>query len=275
MNFRHMKKNFKQYFIFYLIGFLIVLGLKYFYSKADSDDLIWILAPTSKLVGALSGIPFIRTTGVGYVNRELRFIIAPSCSGVQFMTICIATLIFSFVHRMGESDTVVRQSPAHKNLRCLGWIAASVTGSYLITILVNTMRIILSIYLPDLFRKLGMFGETLTPERLHTIIGTTVYFASLLTVYQMAGAVSLKLTSSLHQNQQESFGLLRKCLPPVFWYVFLVLVIPFLNGASRKNSSSFQEYAQLILLVCTAVLIAGSLIMWLKRRKNSGPAGKF
>lgn len=268
MNFRHIKKIIKQYFIFYLIGFLIVLGLKYFYSKAGSDELIWILAPTSKLVGALSGIPFTRTAGVGYVNRELRFIIAPSCSGVQFMSICIATLIFSFIHRMGESDTEV------KNMRCLGWIAASITGSYLITILVNTMRIILSIYLPNLFRELGLFGATLTPESLHTIIGTTVYFASLLTVYQIAGAVSLKLTSPLHRKQQEDSNLLHKCLPPVFWYIFLVLGIPFLNGAGRKNRGGFQEYEQLILLVCAAVLIAGSLIMRLKRRKNSGLTDK-
>lgn len=99
-----MKNNAKailrQNGIFYLTGMLIILGIKLFYSKASIPDLKWILAPTSLWVRILSGIPFDYEPGSGYVSHSFRFIIAPSCSGVQFMLIAAATLLYSFVHRM-------------------------------------------------------------------------------------------------------------------------------------------------------------------------------
>ena len=101
---RKMKNNAKailwQNGIFYLTGMLIILGIKLFYSKASVPDLKWILAPTSLWVRILSGIPFDYEPGSGYVSHSFRFIIAPSCSGVQFMLIAAATLLYSFVHRM-------------------------------------------------------------------------------------------------------------------------------------------------------------------------------
>lgn len=90
----------RQNGIFYLTGMLIILGIKLFYSKASIPDLKWILAPTSLWVRILSGIPFDYEPGSGYVSHSFRFIIAPSCSGVQFMLIAAATLLYSFVHRM-------------------------------------------------------------------------------------------------------------------------------------------------------------------------------
>lgn len=99
-----MKNNAKamlrQNGIFYLTGLLFILGIKLFYSKASVPDLKWILAPTSLWVRILSGIPFDYEPGSGYVSHSFRFIIAPSCSGVQFMLIAAATLLYSFVHRM-------------------------------------------------------------------------------------------------------------------------------------------------------------------------------
>lgn len=249
----------KPYFAFYLTGFLTLLGLKIFYSQAGSEQLTWILAPTSRLVSLLSGIPFVHETNVGYVNQEMRFVIAPSCSGVQFMIICIATLLFSFVHRMGAVDNAHpaslsgRLSPRSVK-RCVGWTAACVICSYLFTIGVNSLRIILAIYLPDLFRRLHLFNEFLTPERLHTAIGTAVYFASLLTVYRLAEWFSRKIASPGHTDTQLRLELCRQFLPPVFWYLFLVLGVPFLNGACHKNSKGFESYALLILFICGAVL---------------------
>jgi hypothetical protein len=44
--------------IFYLIALLIAFGLKYHYSRAGSDELSWILAPTASVVEHVSGIRF-------------------------------------------------------------------------------------------------------------------------------------------------------------------------------------------------------------------------
>lgn len=307
MNCTELKKIIRQNFVFYLIGFLLVFGIKYFYSKAGSDELIWILAPTTRLVTILSGIPFTYESGIGYVNHELRFIIAPSCSGVQFMMITIATLIFSYVHRMGiprkdhrkrsfpapnlrrkaayfrhKSVRIPRKvyskrqkflsfainiAPSHRIYRCIGWMSASIGASYLLTVLVNSMRIVLAICLPVLFQRQNLYHGFLSPEKLHTVIGTAVYFVSLLVIYRLAGDISYKIAHPCCKPQTDNSGIkkhtliqiLHKCLPPVFWYFFIVLGVPYLHGANRRNTKNFREYAVLITLVCITVLCMLSL----------------
>lgn len=217
-----------QNWLFYLTGFLVVFGMKYFYSKADSSDLNWILAPTVWWVRSLSGIPFVYDPYEGYVSHTYQFVIAPTCSGVQFMIITTATLIFPFVHRM---NTRVKK---------FCWTIASLAASYLLTILVNTVRIAISIYLPLYLEQKSLSGTLLTPSRLHTLIGTSVYFTSLFIIYHLAGIVT-------HQS-------FLKCLPPVFFYFALVLGVPILNRAYLNDRAQFTEYAMLITCVCLVVL---------------------
>ncbi len=47
----------KKNLIFYLLGILLIVGIKYFYRGAGSDELRWLLAPTTYLVTLLCGIP--------------------------------------------------------------------------------------------------------------------------------------------------------------------------------------------------------------------------
>ncbi len=56
---------------FYLLALLLILGMKYGYGKADSEELLWILAPTCWWVRFLSGIPFQWIPDVGYVSQIL------------------------------------------------------------------------------------------------------------------------------------------------------------------------------------------------------------
>lgn len=274
----------RQNFVFYLTGFLVIAGMKLFYSRADSGQLVWILAPTAKWVTILSGIPFVYEQDMGYVNHSLRLLIAPSCSGVQFMLILAATLIFSFVHRMGGISSLDDMSsmeawdgdrqdkPSSRMKRGFAWTAASIGISYLLTVFVNGLRIILAIYIPLLLADWNIYFSFLTPGRLHTIIGTAVYFVSLLTIYRLAGYVSLRtrrFVKSTGTEQSTSAGssgcrfakllaqasLLRKCAPPVFWYFFMVLGVPFLNRAYRKGTERFTEYAVLIISVCSTILL--------------------
>lgn len=247
-----MKSIMKQYWIFYLIGFLLVLGIKFYYSKADSNALDWILAPTAWWVRVLSGIPFDKQPHTGYVNHEFRFIIASSCSGIQFMMITIATLIYSYVHRMKTRS------------RGFIWIAFCVGISYLFTIFINGFRIVLSIYFPLYFYKADVYNKWLTPEKLHTIIGTVVYFSSLFAIYHIAGYVSQIAVKKADNNagftdsplcDTTSAQILHGCLPPLFWYFFIVLGIPFLNRAYQNNGKQFWEYTLLMSTVCLAVTV--------------------
>ena len=278
MNFKEKSNYLRHNSIFYITGFLLIFCMKYYYSRAGAPELKWILAPTAGWVSLLSGIPFEYMCETGYVNHDLKMIIAPSCSGMQFMMITAAMLIFSFVHLSGSLFT--RQSAlqsvdttplgaAHKNcspehglpdtasspgqhsmlsasLYGFAWIGISLVLSFFFTVFVNGLRIITAVYLPAFFEERQLYGNFLTPDSLHTAIGTVIYFTALLTLYRLVGHL-------FHRESQIS--LLRRCLPPVFWYFFIVLGIPFLNRAYRRGGEQFMGFAILVTACCGGILL--------------------
>lgn len=260
MNFEKLKTQFCFYLPYYLLSLLALGGLKLFYSRAGADELTWILAPTAGWVSILSGIPFTYVPDEGYVNHSLRFVIAPSCSGVRFLCITAAMLIFSFLHRTGSGSVA-------KSIR---WILGSLGFSCLFTVFVNGLRILLAIYVPLTLSDAGIYIRWLTPERLHTLIGTVVYFFSLLILYRAAGLLCLGKPAA---PSRSSFA--RSCLSPAFWYLFIALGIPFLNRAYAGSRGKFGEYAVLVSAACLILLfLFGSvhrLIIFLK--KSSGRSG--
>lgn len=255
MIFDKLKSLIKKNYIFYLIGFVIIFGIKYFYSKAGSNELEWILAPTAWWVRILSGIPFEREPSIGYISHQFRFIIAPSCSGVQFMIITIATLIYSYVHRM---NTIRRG---------FGWVAFSLGTSYLLTIIVNGFRIVTAIHLPIYFYETNIHYEWMTPEKLHTLIGIIVYFTSLFIIYHVAGYISMRIAGM----EERTSG---SMIPPMFWYFAIALGIPFLNRAYENNGRNFVEYAILMLTVCSVIMFLFYLLSmirkYINKQKNKG-----
>lgn len=156
------------------IGICMMLAatyaLKAHYSSAGADALLWILAPTAWLVERWLDTPFVMETHVGYVSQELRFVIAPSCAGVNFMvvTICAATL--GFVGRM-------RTLPQK-----LAFVAASIVFAYAVTVGVNALRIRVALFVQQHWIALG----TMPRARIHHIEGVVVYFTSLCALYLLA-----------------------------------------------------------------------------------------
>lgn len=230
-----LKNVTKTYGILFFCGCLLLVGMKLFYSRSDSSSLDWILAPTAWWVRTLSGIPFENEPHVGYVNHGLRFVIARSCCGMQFMMIAFAMLFFSFLHRMKTRGKAVM------------WGLLSFTGSYFYTIFINGIRIVLSIYLPAHYAKRIGFGEWMSAERLHTVLGTVLYFSALLALYRIAELLSCRINAANVQTggQTKAPGskTARRLLSPASWYFFILLGIPFLNHASRGNPEGFLEYA--------------------------------
>ncbi len=298
MDMRGKLRFHRQYIFIYLMGFSLILGMKYLYSKADCESLLWILGPTARWVELLSGIPFVYEPGFGYANHGLRFLIAPSCSGVQFMIITAAMLIFSFSHRvtdcriaqsLGKSvgaapcghgastgsgrQNAMKRAPGtgrrysqaiRRTGPGLGWMAASLLLSYLFTIFVNGLRIVAAIYLPYFFKRMGILGGPLTFGMLHTMIGVVVYFAALLTIYRLTGFLFDRFRSA--DGDRPAAPILGKCLAPLFWYFFIVLGIPFLNRAYRRSNGQFAEFALLVTLCCGAVLLLYGLALLIRRK---------
>ncbi len=227
--------------IYYLAGFLLIFVLKLFYRRADGADFLWILAPTAHWVTILTGISFVSEPGTGYVNHSLKCIIAPSCSGLQFMSIVIALLIFSFIRHVRRKTL---------------WTFLSVCFSFPYTVLVNGLRITLAVYIPLYFPGLTAYGSPLTPEKLHTLIGTAVYFAALLALYS--------LTSSIVLHKQNGRTRPAGFLQPLFWYLFIVLGLPLMNRAYQKGKEQFTGYMLLTACGCLAVLALPLLCSLLK-----------
>lgn len=254
MTYYTLKHFLRKYWLCYFFCSLILFGLKLFYRQADCSALEWILAPTARWVSILTGISFEPLPGAGYVNHSLRFLIAPSCSGVRFLIITFATLSFSFLPHMGSIK------------KELLWIAASLGIAYPFTIFVNGIRISLSIELPVLLSQsgqevyaagmsAGLFTTLLTPERLHTAIGITVYFTSLFLIYRIT-AVLLQVPSASR---------FCRIFPPLFWYLALTLGIPLLRRAYRSDVPAFLEYALLLLAICSLILLLTALLRRLLR----------
>lgn len=250
-----LKNRIQQYGWIYLATLAALFFLKLFYRNADSTDLKWLLAPTAWWVRVLSGISFENIPHIGYVNHDLRFIIARSCSGFQFMLITAAALIFSFLHRI---------VPEKKISSGLIFMLGGFGISYLLTILVNGLRIIVSIELPMLLGEWGVWEPGgVRDSLLHTLIGTVVYFSSLLIIYQLADKVTLRISRTAHCRTDAGFvpGLLR----PACWYFFFVLGIPLLNRASRSESGQFRDYAALVSFVCAVILMLAAFPNIIKR----------
>jgi len=145
----------------------ITYALKLHYSSADPEALAWILAPTAWLVEMLVGAPFVAERGVGYVNAGLRFAIAPSCAGVNFMIIAICAATIGFARR--------RQTMLGK----VGFVLACVPVAYVATLGVNTLRIVIALFLQGHSIQVGH----LSPGQIHHTTGVLVYFTCLCVLY--------------------------------------------------------------------------------------------
>ena len=232
--------------LFYVIGLLIAIGLKYFYHQAGSDDLNWILIPTSRVVEYLSGIHFERELHIGLVNHAYRFIIVPSCAGVNFLAIAFSTIFFSFIHRLTGIG-----------LKSL-WLGISAGFAYFLTLVANALRIIAAIYL----YRADIYGGWVTMERIHRIEGAFIYFLFLLIAYLTAERVvqGVVLTTpgawrSPAPEGKEFMHIIRRCLIPFFWYSLIGLGIPLVRMAYRQDGATFTEHFSSVTLVCLCILL--------------------
>ena len=157
-------------------GFALGLawGLKDFYSRAHFEDLLWVLAPTRRLVEWLTGVAFEPEATQGYLSRDRLYQIVPSCAGVNFMIVAFTSLCCGLVHTLST-------------LRArLALIAASALAAYGVTVLANAVRIAIAIRLHEAGTSFGF----LTPERIHCVEGVAVYFLFLCALFAVGARVT-------------------------------------------------------------------------------------
>jgi len=149
------------------VAALAIWGMKRYYADARADDLWWILNPTARLAGVMTGTAFAAAPGEGYFSRERLFLIEKSCAGINFMIAAFGMLTFARVHRVGSCISGARV------------LAVSVLASYSAAVLVNAARIAIAMWLAA--RPVSIF----TSAQVHRLEGVTVYFGGLMLLYEL------------------------------------------------------------------------------------------
>lgn len=237
-----MKVRIQSDWLLYLTTVLVTLVMRYFSRTSDTDILLWILAPTARWAGILGGISFEYLPHQGYVNHFYQFLIAASCSGTRFMLLTFLMLVFMPAYASAQS---IRNK--------YGNLAVSIILAYGFTVLVNGIRIVLAIRLPLLLEGSGLMPGWLTPDRLHTLIGTVVYFTALCGLYLCAASTTGR----------------GRLFVPVCWYLLIVLILPFVNRVWNHNWKGFGQYAAVVLGGCMFIYMIFRCLFILMQRGDS------
>jgi exosortase K len=152
------------------VAALVAWELKRHYAEARVEDLTWILGPTSRLAGAVSGTTFVFQTGEGYFSRDQLFVIAKSCAGINFMVAAFGMLVVTALRRIGSLAAAA----------CV--LAASLLASYGAAVLVNAVRIVVALWLAAHPADWSGFSA----EDVHRLEGITVYFGGLVLLHELA-----------------------------------------------------------------------------------------
>lgn len=232
--------------ILYSMGLLAALAVKYGFSRASSDDLLWLLTPTALFVECLTGIAFVHESPVGFVNAQGGIVIATVCSGMNFMILSFCMLVFSFLHRFEQTK------------RKWQWFAFSIFTAYIFTLVVNGARIAVSIYLIAHDVQYGW----LTPDRLHRLAGIAVYFIGLLLLYLIADRITAKQAEKAHGRPR--IGKTSVAMIPLCWYLLMTVGVPLLNGGLRTHGERFAEHSFTVVIFSIIILgvLYGVRILW-------------
>lgn len=212
---------------------LAVYALKLHYSRAAAEDLGWVLVPTARAVGWLRGETLTFVSGSGWTAADGSWVIAPACAGVNFLILVAAVAVLGFAHRLRSRGSR------------LAWWLGAFAGAYLLTVAVNTLRILAAV---ELYRR-DLGG--LSPEQAHRLLGTVIYLGGLWAVYglldRLTGGSRVSLTAAL-------------LVPGLF--LGMTVVVPLLTGNWRKMGSLYGEHAMMVSLVTLVTLAT----VWLARR---------
>jgi exosortase K len=191
---------------------LIALGVKGFYSRAGADQLLWILAPSSWLARYVGGIDLVYERGTGFISYAHHLVIGPSCAGINFLIAAFLTVYFAFARL---SDSRFR------------WLFSSAAISLGAAVAANGLRIFVTAHLWNA----DIYGSWLTPDRVHRLAGTVIYYSSLVALY-----LAIEAWSGERQ-------LAMRRATPLLWYLGISLGVPIIGRLVAGGEPGFIEHA--------------------------------
>jgi exosortase K len=203
----------------------LALGMKALYSSAGADALLWILAPSAWLARFVGGIDLTYEPGAGFISHTHHLVIGPACAGINFLVICFLTLYFSFV----------RCFPSRTR-----WLISSAVLALGAAVVTNGLRIFVSAHLWNA----DIYGSWMTPERMHRLAGTAIYYASLLAFYFAVASRFGYTAGRLHR------------VTPFLWYAGISLGVPLAGRVFSAGAPGFSEHAAWVLAVASILTLA-------------------
>ncbi len=147
------------------IAIALVVAGKHYYRDASAEDLRWLLAPTAKMVSIVTNTHFVAEAGVGWIDRDVAFEIAPVCAGLNFALAAFLALTLGWFAGMRTWSGMMRR------------LGAAVAIAYAATLVVNTIRIAIAI---------RMHQHEMGGGELHRMEGIVVYLGGLCALYAAA-----------------------------------------------------------------------------------------
>ncbi|MEJ2641087.1 MAG: exosortase K, partial [Desulfosarcinaceae bacterium] len=217
------------------LAVVVMLLLKRHYSQAGPEQLAWMLAPTAHLIAWITGTAPLWEAGVGYVDFGRGIIIAPACAGVNFMIMAFGLAVFCSLGRL------------RRLLALTVWMALALSGAYLATLGVNTLRIILSMAL----YRADIDAAWLTPEALHRVTGVWLYLGALGLSFKGLQPI-MTWFGERFDPQGRSRGAVWPPWLPLAWYLCGAVGVPAIHLVVQRPLPAFGEH-------CLAVVTAAVL----------------
>ncbi|NNE68011.1 MAG: exosortase K, partial [Pyrinomonadaceae bacterium] len=174
------------------------VAVKAFSSTSSVNDLLWILAPTAGLVELVTRSGFEFESYAGYMNRDKTFLIAASCSGINFLVTSFLMLAYGSLIR------------APGRIPKWSWIPVTAAAAYLTTIIANTVRISTALRIQQVPAETGLISEA----QAHRLEGIVVYFGFLVLLYYVSGLSQI----GRRDGEQTSWSSIKSLLIPLAFY---------------------------------------------------------
>lgn len=209
---------------------LTAYGLKTYFSQASVEGLYFILQPTAALVSLVTGISFSMEPDLGFVNPSHSLIIAPGCAGGNFMVIALLVVAWSGIEML--------KTRGEKSV----WLMMSPFIAYIATITINSMRVILSIWL----YRAPIYSGLISEAGVHRLTGVLIYLISLILLKLLIE----KIVS--HRPEKKSWQ--SRLWQPIFCYVLIVIIVPLLNHMGSPLPDLFLQHCFSVAFGCALVV---------------------
>jgi exosortase K len=158
----------------------LVFVMKYLHAKAGTEELLFILQPTSFAVQVFQNASSEFIPEKGFVFPDIDIVIDKSCAGGNFLILCFSVLIVSVFLNLNKKN--------------LGWflIPALLIVAWLMAIITNVIRINTAIF----SLKLKTQWPVTASPWFHEMQGAIIYLTFLILIFSGANFTIKKLNRS-------------------------------------------------------------------------------